>query len=116
VTRPKSSITFTGEIQPDQFYRTVLAPALFGIGWQSTKNKIRSGDLPAPFGSPEGWTGRQILDWRAEQQRLAAEKLAARRSAEKQSQPKNFIGAKQKTRKRKLQSPVKSRQRQRAGA
>jgi hypothetical protein len=120
MTRRRKDIPLIGEIQPDAFYRVTLSPALFDLGWQSTKDKIRSGELPPPFpmteGSKcEGWTGRQILDHRARMQALAAEKLEARRSAPKQPQPKNFEG---KTRKRKLQPPppAKQRKRQRAKA
>jgi hypothetical protein len=90
-----------------------LSPAIFGIGWQATQNKIKSGELPAPFGDPSGWLGRQILDYRADMQRLAADKLEAKRAAAKQPQPKNFVG---KTKKRKLRPPAPTRQRRRAGA
>jgi hypothetical protein len=90
MTRPKQAISLTEPINPDQFYRTILAPALWGIGWQAVQNKIRSGELPPPFGNPAGWTGRQILEHRADQQRQAAEKLQARRNAEKQPQPAAF--------------------------
>jgi len=87
VTRPKQVIHLTEEIHPDQFYRTILSPALWGIGWQAVQNKVRAGELPPPFGDPAGWTGRQILEHRADQQKQAAVKLEARRKAEKQPQP-----------------------------
>ena len=102
MTRPKQIIHLTEEIHPDQFYRTILSPALWGIGWQAVQNKVRSGELPPPFGEPAGWTGRQILDWRADQQKRAAEKLEARRKAEKQPQPAAF---KKKIKKIKLRAP-----------
>jgi hypothetical protein len=59
MTRRKQEIALLDEINPGQFYRTTLAPAIFGIGWQATRNKVLAKELPIPFGDPQGWTGQQ---------------------------------------------------------
>jgi hypothetical protein len=103
VTRPKKQIVSLSEpIHPDQFYRTILSRAIWGIEWQAVQNKVRAGELPPPFGNPAGWLGSQILEHRADQQKRAAEKLEARRNAEKQPQPKAF---QKKIKKVKLRAP-----------
>jgi hypothetical protein len=105
MTRPrKDDVALIGEISPDQFYRITLSPALFDLGWQATKNKIRSGELPRPFPLSEGsklvgWTGRQILDHRARMQALAEEQAAVDAVRPKQDQPEALRG---KTKKVKL--------------
>jgi hypothetical protein len=82
MTRRKIEVELIGDIQPDRIYRTTLSSAIFGYGPQATRDKIRSGDLPMPFPlSPtsrfEAWTGRQIIEHRAQMQALAAEKAKA---------------------------------------
>jgi hypothetical protein len=82
VTRRKLEVELIGDIQPDQIYRTTLSSTIFGYGPQATRDKIRNGDLPMPFPlSPtsrfEAWTGRQIIEHRAQMQALAAEKVKA---------------------------------------
>jgi len=82
MTRRKLEVELNGDIQPDRIYRTTLSPAIFGYGPQATRDKIRNGDLPTPFPlSPtsrfEAWTGRQIIEHRAQMQALAAEKAKA---------------------------------------
>jgi hypothetical protein len=99
MTRPKATISLPGEIQPGQFYRTTLSPAIFGVGWQSARNKILAGELPTPSGDPAGWTGQQILDHRAKMQALADAKALADAARPKQPQPAAF---KRKTKKMKL--------------
>jgi hypothetical protein len=95
VTRRKREIPLLEEIRPDQLYRTTLAPAIFSLGWQACKNKIRSGDLPRPFpltpGSKyEAWTGQQILDHRRDMQALAEAKAVTDAARPRQSQPAGF--------------------------
>src|SRR5258705_11920027 len=102
MTRPKQEIALLDEISPGRFYRTILAPAIFGIGWQACRNKILAGELPTPFGDPQGWTGRQILDHRAKMQALAEAKAAADAVRPKQPQPAAFRKPKKKTQKVKL--------------
>jgi hypothetical protein len=82
MTRRKLEVELIGDIQPDQIYRTTLSSIIFGYGPQATRDKIRNGDLPMPFPlSPtsrfEAWTGRQIIEHRAQMQALAAEKVKA---------------------------------------
>src|SRR5258708_4315575 len=98
MTRRKQEIALLDEINPGQFYRTTLAPAIFGVGWQACRNKILAKELPIPFGDPQGWTGQQILDHRAKMQALAEAKAAADASRPKQSQP---VGFKRRTKKKK---------------
>jgi hypothetical protein len=79
MTKRKRSELLISEIRPDQIYRTTLSPVLFGYGPQATRDKIRSGELPTPFPlSPsarfEAWTGKQILEHRAQMQALAIER------------------------------------------
>ena len=102
MTKPKNISDQIGEILPDQIYRVSLSPAIFGYGSESTKAKIRSGELPPPFPlSPssrfEAWTGRQILDHRARMSTLAAQRIEAERveaaSAAKRSQPEPLARA-----------------------
>jgi hypothetical protein len=104
MTRRKREIPLLEEIRPDQLYRTTLAPAIFSLGWQACKNKIRSGELPRPFplneGSKiEGWLGSQILAHRAKMQLIAEEKAKADAARPKQQQPAGF---RKKVKKRKL--------------
>ena len=82
MTKRKIEVEPIGDIQPDRIYRTTLSSAIFGYGPQATRNKIRNGELPMPFPlSPtsrfEAWTGRQIIEHRAQMQALAAEKAKA---------------------------------------
>jgi hypothetical protein len=109
MTRRRKAVHPIGEIHPDHYYRTSLAPAIFDLGWQATKNKIRAGELPRPFplseGSKiEGWLGRQILEHRARMQALAEEKAVTDAARPKQSQPKAF---RKKTKKVKLRAPAR---------
>jgi hypothetical protein len=90
VTRRKREIPLLEEIRPDQFYRTTLSPAIFGIGWQATRNKVKARELPIPFGDPSGWTGRQILEHRAKMQVLAEQKAVTDAARPKQAQPDGF--------------------------
>jgi hypothetical protein len=95
MTRRKREIPLLEEIRPDQLYRTTLAPAIFSLGWQACKNKIRSGELPRPFpltpGSKyEAWTGAQILAHRKDMQALAEVKAVTDAARPKQSQPAGF--------------------------
>jgi hypothetical protein len=95
VTRRKREIPLLGAINPDQLYRTTLAPAIFNLGWQACKNKIKSGDLPRPSpltpGSKyEAWTGQQILDHRKDMQALAEQKAPVDAARPKQEQPVGF--------------------------
>jgi len=110
VTRPKKEIeelTPIGKIDPDRVYRTNLSPQLFGYGPQRTRDLIKLRQLPPPFplnaeSTALAWTGRQILDYRAQMQKLAAEKLEAAIAAPKQEQPKALVG---KVKKVKLRPP-----------
>jgi hypothetical protein len=82
MTRRKIEVELTGGIQPVQIYRTTLSSTIFGYGPQATRDKIRNGELPMPFPlSPtsrfEAWTGRQIIEHRAQMQALATEKAKA---------------------------------------
>jgi hypothetical protein len=82
MTRRKTEVALIGDIQPDQIYRTTLSSTVFGYGPQATRDKIRNGELPRPFPlSPtsrfEAWTGRQIIEHRAQMHALAAEKAKA---------------------------------------
>jgi hypothetical protein len=118
MTKRKGNVELIGKIQPDQSYRTTLSPAIFNLGPQATRDKIKNGELPRPFPlSPssrfEAWTGQQILDHRARMQVLAEEKAAAERAAEKQPQPKALAQAAAKIRKIKLKPPVDKARRQR---
>ena len=107
MTRPKPEVVaLLDEISPGRFYRTTLSSAIFGIGWQATKNKILAGELPTPFGSPAGWTGEQILKHREKMQAIAEAKVAADVARPRQEQPAAF---KKKTPKKKLQAPSRRR-------
>jgi hypothetical protein len=116
MTRPRrKDVLPIGEIDPGQFYRTTMSPAIFNIGTQATKNKIRDGKLPRPSPLNEGshiygWTGRQILDHRARMQALAEANAAADAVREKQPQPEAL---RKKVKKTKLRRPA---QRVKAGA
>ena len=106
MTRRRKDITLIGEIQPDQLYGTQLAPALFNLGWQACKNKIRLGQLPRPAplnaGSKfEAWTGSQIIAHRQRMRELAEERAAADAIRPKQAQP---AALKRKTKKVKLRA------------
>lgn len=106
MTRPrKKDVPPLGEISPGAFYRVTLSPALFGIGWQATRNKIKAKELPTPFGDPQGWTGQMIIDYRARMQALAAEKAAADALRPKQLQPEALV---KKVKKTKLKRPSKA--------
>ncbi len=92
MTRPRKAVHLIGEISPGQFYRTSQSPALFDLGWQATKNKIRSGELPRPMplnenSKIEGWLGSQIIEHRTRMRALAEERAATNAARPKQSQP-----------------------------
>jgi hypothetical protein len=107
MTRRKQEIALLDEINPGQFYRTILSPALWGCGWQATRNKILAGELPVPFGNPSGWTGTQILTHRAKMQKAAEAKAAADAARPKLAQPAGFKKKKKaKTMKKKLRAPA----------
>lgn len=93
MTRPRKPDTpQIGEIDPGTFYRTTLAPAIFGVGWQSARNKVLAGELPVPYGEPQGWDGSQIIAHR-EKMKAAAEAKAAKDAARpRQQQPEAFKG------------------------
>jgi hypothetical protein len=106
MTRPrrKDDIPLIGEIDPGRFYRVTMSPAIFNLGVQATKNKIKDDKLPRPSPLNEdshiyGWTGQQILDHRAKMQALAEEKAAIDAVRPKQDQPEAL---KKKTKKMKL--------------
>jgi hypothetical protein len=95
MTRRRKDVPLLDTINPDQLYRTTLAPALFDLGWQACRNKIRSGELPRPLpltadSKCEAWTGRQILEHRARMAEVAAERAQAEAVRAKQSQPAAF--------------------------
>jgi hypothetical protein len=76
MTQPKPTVVEHVEVHADCVYRTSLSPALFGLGYDQTRRKIISGDLPRPFHPTptskfQVWTGQQILDHREEMQKLA---------------------------------------------
>jgi len=110
VTRRKEAISLLGEIQPAQFYRITLAPAIFGIGWQACRNKILAGELPIPSGDPQGWLGSQILEHRAKMQALAEKRAATDAARPRQEQPAGFKRKKLKL--RTSPSPLRSRKSQ----
>ena len=95
MTRPKAAVQLLGDINPSQIYPTTQSPAIFGLGWQATKDKIRSGALPrpsplAPGSNREGWYGHQILEHRAQMQALAEQKAVTDAARPKQEQPPGF--------------------------
>jgi hypothetical protein len=121
MTLPKPVLVEPVKIFPDCVYRTTLSYALFGYGAEQTRKKIRTGELPPPFQSTptagfEVWTGQQILDVRAEQQKAAALKLeAARKNPPQQKAAFAAVKDKPRIRKLKLRPPVaKARQRESA--
>jgi hypothetical protein len=106
MTRPKGAVQLIGDIVPAQFYPITQSPAIFGVGWQSARDKIRAGELPRPFpltpnSNREGWTGRQILEHRARMQEIAEQKAAADAAKPKREQPPGF---KRKIKKTKLRT------------
>lgn len=122
MTARKNKVELIGNIKPDQIYRTTLSPAIFGLGPQATVDKVKSGELPPSFPLSassrfRAWTGQQILDHRAEMQKLATEE-AARAAAVAKDQPPNSqpagLAAAQKIKKQKLRPPAKQRQRESA--
>jgi hypothetical protein len=92
MTKRKEVIESIRAIIPDQIYRVTLSPAIFGLGSQATRDKIRTGELPLPAPlSPssrfEAWTGQQILDHRAAMRKQAEEKAKTLRERPPQKQP-----------------------------
>jgi hypothetical protein len=109
MTRRRKAVELLEIIHPDQLYRTTYSPAIFDLGWQAAKNKIRSGDLPRPMpltpGSKfEAWTGRQILEHREKMRALAEAKAAADVARPVQKQPSGF----KKKAKKKLRPPQRA--------
>jgi hypothetical protein len=95
MTRPKAAVQLIGDINPAQVYPTTQAPAIFGLGWQATKNKVKAGQLPRPSpltpgSNREGWLGSQILEHREKMQALAEAKAVTDAARPKQSQPAGF--------------------------
>lgn len=108
MTRRRKDVALIEAINPDQLYGTQLAPAIFNLGWQACKNKIRLGQLPRPAplnaGSKlEAWTGQQILDHRKDMRELAEAKAVIDAARPRQPQPKAFI-KKKRTEKKKLRA------------
>ena len=68
------------QLDPNQIVRVREGRKYFGYGHSQIDEKIKSGEVPAPFplsdsGRAMGWTGRQIIQWQAE--RAAASKRVA---------------------------------------
>ena len=66
-----------GELHPNQIIRISEGRKYFGYGHSQLEEKIKSGEIPAPFplsdsGRAMGWTGRQIIEHQA--RRAAAAK------------------------------------------
>jgi hypothetical protein len=106
MTRPKAAIQLIGAINPDQFYPTTQSVPIFGTGWQSTQDKVESGELPRPFpltpgSNRKGWLGSQILEHRARMQALAEQQAVVDSAKPKQAQPAGF---KRKIKKTKLRT------------
>jgi predicted DNA-binding transcriptional regulator AlpA len=62
------------ELDPNQIVRMSEGPKYFGYKHTQLPEKIKSGEIPAPFllsdtGRAKGWTGRQIIE---HQRRLLA--------------------------------------------
>lgn len=92
MTRRRTNVAPIGEIDPGGFYRTSQSPAIFSLGWQATRNKIRSGKLPQPSPLNEGsnvlgWIGQQIIDHRERMQKIAEQNAAVEAMRPKQEQP-----------------------------
>jgi hypothetical protein len=109
MTRRRTYAPLIGEIIPGQFYRTTQSPAIFDLGWQATKNKIRSGEFPRPMPLSEGslitgWLGSQILEHRARMQALAEGKAKVDALRPKQPQPAALV---KKVKKTKLRRPAR---------
>jgi predicted DNA-binding transcriptional regulator AlpA len=65
------------ELHPNQIVRMNEGPKFFGYKATQLPEKIKSGEIPAPFplsdtGRAKGWTGRQIIEHQS--RRLAAAK------------------------------------------
>jgi hypothetical protein len=123
VTRRKDSIAADeiGEIHPDRIYRTTLSPIIFGFGPVTTREKIRTGELPPPSplsasSKAEAWRGAQIIAHRKKMEELAAARLEAKRESERvrveqgirRPQPPALVGKKH-IKKVKLRPPGASR-------
>jgi hypothetical protein len=115
MTRKRHAVRhMLGKIDPAGFYRTTLSEEIFGLGPQATADNEEAGDIPpsspiSPSSRFRGWYGQQILDHRANMQKLAAEQLEAKRAAADQLQPKALADA-VKIRKQKLRPPAKQRE------
>jgi hypothetical protein len=99
-------------IYPDAVYRTTLSPAIFGLGPDQTRVKIRNRELPQPFrptptSRTEVWTGQQIIEHREKMKALAAEEMAAEHK-NPTPQPPWLTKAKPPVRKVKLRPPGKA--------
>lgn len=95
MTRSKAAVQLIGDINPAQIYPTTQANAIFGLGWQATKNKVKAGQLPRPSpltpgSNREGWFGSQILEHRQKMQALAEAKAVTDAARPKQPQPAGF--------------------------
>jgi hypothetical protein len=117
MTRPKAAVQLIGEINPAQVYPTAQGPAIWGLGWQATKNKIKAGQLPRPSpltpgSNREGWTGQQILDHRRDMRALAEAKAVADAARPKQKQPAAFQKKVKKVKLRTSPSALRSRKSQ----
>jgi hypothetical protein len=104
MTRARKEVALLEAIHPDQIYPTSLSPAIFSLGWQACRNRIKSGDLPRPSpihegSNREGWFGSQILEHREKMRKIAEERAAIDAARPKQQQPAAF---KRKTKKMKL--------------
>jgi hypothetical protein len=78
----KVSDKLIADIKPSGLYRVRLAPKIFGLGIEATREKIKSGELPTPIplsasSRARAWTGVQILEHRAAMAALAEAKKAS---------------------------------------
>jgi hypothetical protein len=117
MTRPKAAVQLIGDINPSQIYPTTQGPAIWGLGWQATKNKVKAGQLPRPSpltpgSNREGWLGQQILDHRRDMHALAEQKAVTDAARPKQSQPAALRKKVKKTKLHTTPSQLRSRKSQ----
>jgi hypothetical protein len=107
------------EIFPDNVYRTTLGYPLIGLGPDQVRKGILDRTLPTPHrptpnSKYEVWTGQQILDYRAERQRIAAQELEAERKNPTPQPPQLAkVNDRPRPRKVKLRTAAKLRERER---
>jgi hypothetical protein len=81
MTKPNYSLDLADlDLDPNEIFRPKIAEKYFGLKHTQINEKVRAGEIEAPFllsegGKAVGWTGRQIINYHRKRIAATAKKL-----------------------------------------